>query len=130
MTYDLFDQPQPDDEHPHIPDGYEEPLLVHGDGHDTEYQAAAKATPAVGKWRTAVFKFAVRRGLHGITGWEACEHFDMAEHQSTVRTAITDLSSERCRCIMTRTKERRENANGNEEGVYVATIALRRHGKG
>ena len=96
---------------------------VHKSGTDTEVVAAEKMGLSVTKWRSKVYNLAIERGTWGVTGWEACEYFGMTDHQSTVRTRLTELASARHGKVLTR-HGTRLNANENPEGVYIATKLL------
>ena len=105
-------------------DGWEAPPPVHRDGPDTEKLAADKLAPTAKKWREVVRDLVTERGRRGATGWEAIVTLGMQEHQSTVRTRLTELTTEKHGAVLTATSERRANRNGNAEVVYVATKHL------
>lgn len=96
---------------------------VHKPGLATEVAAAEKMSLSVERWRTRVHGLALFRGLEGVTGWEACKFFGMTDHQSTVRTRLTELASARHGKVLTR-HGTRLNANENPEGVYISTKLL------
>ena len=96
---------------------------VHKSGLATEVAAAEKMSLSVTKWRSKVYNLAIGRGTWGVTGWEACEYFGMTDHQSTIRTRLTELASARHGKVLTR-HGTRLNANANPEGVYIATKIL------
>ena len=96
---------------------------VHRSGRATEVAASEKMSKSAERWRARVYGFAFDNGARGVTGWEACEHFGMTDHQSTVRTRLTELASARYGQLLTR-RGTRLNANGNAEGVYAATSLL------
>jgi hypothetical protein len=94
---------------------------VHSDGHDTEFSARDKIARGVSRWRKNILAFVVSAGARGVIPWDAIVHFGQQSHQSTVRTRFTELASEEHGAVITRTSSKRPNANGNMEGVYVAT---------
>lgn len=118
----MSDQGEMDfDGKPPVKDGYEAPPLSHRDGPDTEKLAAEKMKPSAAKWRRDVRDFALEQGPFGITGYEACVHFDSLTKQSTVRARLTELCDEKHGKILTKSERRRPNGNGNSEIVYMAT---------
>jgi hypothetical protein len=104
---------------PVVQSGYEAPPPVHREAHATELEAQSKMAGGAKKWRARVLRAVSDAGPTGLTGWEACVLMEMTDHQSTVRTRLTELASEQHGRVIVRSDTRRENANGNMEGVYV-----------
>jgi hypothetical protein len=124
---DEFDVPPPPKEEVIDPDQvrlFDEggpPPPVHFDGHDTEFAARDKAAKGVSKWRKNILAFVASAGVRGVIPWDAIVHFEQQNHQSTVRTRFTELTSAKHGAVLTRTPTKRPNANGNMEGVYVVS---------
>lgn len=114
---DLFGDP-PDDER--IMDGWEAPPPVHRAADDTEVDAAEVVRPHAHAMRVKVYRLALERGPHGVTGAEAIEALGAWEYETTVRPRLSELAGERHGYRLRKSRLRRPNQKGNREIAYVA----------